>query len=289
MLQRWNKGIAALLAAAAVAIAAPSADADHFKPFSVQEGGIPGAAPNLMTPLGQFNFNYTSTGEQFIVGGDSYAGPGDAFTESGNASVSAWIRNNAAHTAFAPTQLNGIAPGGYGVYALFDITGEADFGGNPNEIKGTFATGTLTLWADPSQDTAFDATSTPTGGTADDVKLADAGLINGESLIRLSQANGDFEGLFLFTLTAAGKLVFVSPDPFYAFLSFAGNTTTLSGDVACDGSIASGSPGPPPDPCISIASGAGNVFFAVAQPASLLLLGGSLLGLVALRRRVFGA
>ena len=296
MWHRIGRGAVAVVGTLVLVFAALPANANHFNPFDVQESGIPGSSPNLMTNLGQFNFNYTNTGIQTItdVGGVSFAGPGDTFVETGSATVSGWINNDVGHTTHSPTQLNGLEPGGYKMYATFTLTGEADFGGNPNEIHGIFDAGTpLTLWVDPLSNTTLDAAGNVTGGGADDFAVALGTLIEGESFIRCAdisatectaapgQALGDFKGLYLFNLTAAGSLIFVNPDPFYAELSFAGNTTTITGDVNCTVDN---------QPCTTVTTGAGNVFLIqVPQPASLLLLGGSLVALGILRRRFFRA
>src|SRR5205085_6428291 len=113
------------------------------------------------------------------------------------------------------SQLNGLSPGGYGIYGLFTVGGSAAPNG-AGGITATFTSLTLDLWADPSQNTTtgFSGTNAVvTGGGAEDALLATYTLVpgQGEAHVFPGLANGDFDSVLNLTLTSLGRSYFISP------------------------------------------------------------------------------
>jgi hypothetical protein len=291
LMQNWLRtALVVSIVATMAVVGIPAAEAAHDAgglPWTVSEGAVPGSAPNTFD-TGHFNFDYKTRGEQVIVGGDSFAGSGDLFTELGTAFVTGYFEPVTHDPIAGGTQLGAFGPTGYRLYATFEIHGESDFTANPGEIQGIFSDGTLSIFLDPASDTVRNADgSAVIDPSGDDLLVGTAFLITGESFVRASLASGDFEGIFAFSRVApTGTAYWSAPNPFHILLNFNGNTTTFSGDVACDPGPAGGT-GAPGDPCISFASGAGQGFFSrVPAPASVALLGLGLLVLGAVRRRI---
>jgi len=131
-----------LMAAGVVAFASVATPA-LAQSFTVQEGAIPGATPNLVN-ADRISFNYAAT----IVQSGAVGSPGNSFTESGFLTKASFANGGSA----VASQLNGLAPGGYGIYGLFTVGGSAAPNG-AGGITATFTSLTLDLWADPSQNT----------------------------------------------------------------------------------------------------------------------------------------
>jgi hypothetical protein len=256
-----------LLAASAVSAALIGTPAMAGPLFTVDEGSVPGTTPNLVE-ADRISFEYHAIIDQTIVGGDGLAGAGDTFIETGFLTKAAF---GSPTGGSVPSQLNAL--GGYRIYGLFTITGEADpFGATG--ILATFQTLTMTLYIDPDQNTILGLPVAgpviPGGVTGDDFAIATFTLNLGEAHVFDSLANGDFDTLLNLTLTPAGQLFFVSPSPFFALENFGGNTQTFN---ITSGDITTG--------FTAIADGGGLELFiaAVPEPASIALFGIGLLGL----------
>ncbi|WP_426954308.1 flocculation-associated PEP-CTERM protein PepA [Muricoccus radiodurans] len=259
----------ALMASVAV-LATTGAPALSAPLFTVNEGSVPGSAQNTLQ-ADRISFNYAGRIVQTINGG-SLAGNDDPFTESGFLTKASYAIGGSA----VPSQLNGFGGGGYGIYGIFNLAGEADplAGGG---IQANFASGSVNLYLDPNQNTTFGFvgnTATAGGTTGDDILLATMTLRVGEAHIFGGLANGDFDTIFNLSLTAAGQAFFVSPNPFFPLENFGGNTQTITGGSLTQSFVAT-------------ATGAGTELFltAVPEPATLALFGAGLLGLGFVQRR----
>lgn len=261
-----------LLAAGAVSAALAGSPALAAPIFNVQEGVVLGSAPNLVTADG-ISFSYAANVNQTVNGG-SLAGADDPFTEYGFLSKASFTLNNVAQAS----QLNAIPIfGGYGLYGLFTIQGEADPGGNPAEIHATFQSLTMTLYLDPLQDTdlALGGGGGPvvTGDTGDDVAVVSYTLAAGSADVRAGLNNGDFDTILNMTLSPTGQAYFTSPNPFFALENFGGNVEVVLGALSLTSSSS-----------VQI-SGGGVELFVVPEPATISLLALGLLGAGVVNRR----
>lgn len=243
--------------------------------FTANEGTVPGAAANTVT-ADRISFNYESRVVQTLVG-PAYDG-NDPFVESGFLTKASFAVGGTA----VPSQLNGLAPTGYGIYGLFTINGTATQVGAG--ITATFTSATLQLFIDPGQNTtlSFAGNTAVAGGTmSDDYLIASYTLSVGEAHVFGGLANGDFDTILNLTLSNNGTLqdgqsFFSSPLPFYSLENFGGNTETITGASLTSSFVAS-------------LTGAGTELFVAQVPEpetyALMLAGLGALGFVARRRR----
>jgi hypothetical protein len=221
--------------------------------FKVEEGVVAGVPASNILTVDSFDFSYTATINQTIVGAFDFVG--DNFTEDGNFTVSSFKNGIATPGQFLNAPAIG---GGYGFLGDFSASGSAGIVGT--NIQANFATFDINMYIDADQNGVGDAL------------LGTASLITGEAHIFGGLANGDFEAVLLFTPTAFGETYFFDPSPFYINMNFAGNTTTVEGASLTESFVAG-------------VDGSGNAFFTVPEPGSIALLGIGLLGMSRLGRK----
>ena len=226
-----------------------------FEDFTIDEGSVAGANDVEVTG-DKLNGGYTellTINADFTFDTVAYGTMGQLFSNDGTVNV--------------PTQMScGIAPQCYNLYFLFEASG--------NVAGNTFtgATGSFSLYIDPSQDSTFAFSGgggdpvTVTDAANDDYLIATATTI--ESLIGLVGDPGAFDFVWSdFTLTAAGELYFIDPDPFHVRIVVDGDFDEFPiapGDIRLTGDVSA-------------------VF--VPEPGTLAIFGLGMLGLGLARRR----
>lgn len=273
-----------LVAGAALSSLMGATSAYAFPAFQVHEGAISGTPSNTVA-ADRLSYAYGAKIVQSVTGGDGLAGSGDVFREAGYLSFSSYASNSGNVSAY----LNSFGTPGYQLYATFVITGETDYGAGNNLIRANFSTVSLNLYADVSSNTRLGTTGTTMSGgsqvnftrtnSSDDVLLGSATLAQGEANIYNGLASGDFGVALLLSLNSAGKNLFNVPSNFYTYMHVNGTTSTpTNGPALLFGGV-------------SNISGGGTITFSntpsavVAEPGSVLLLGGGLLAMYASSRR----
>jgi hypothetical protein len=275
-MKSFKKNVGSLLTAGTFGALLASGSAFAAPLFQVQES-VAGGQANVVT-ADRISFEYHAVIDQTITGG-SLAGNDDPFTEHGFLTKAAF---GSPTGGSIPSQLNALAPGGYGMYGLFTITGEADplnpadpLGGG---IQANFNNLTMTLFIDPGQDTVLALSGAgpvvPGGSVGDDFAIINFTLSAGEAHIFGGLANGDFDTLLNVSLTPQGQAYFIDPVPFFPLENFGGNTETFTGGSLTESFVAT-------------ADGGGIELFQnqIPEPGTLALLGLGIMGMGFINRR----
>lgn len=248
------KQIAKMLACSAfVVVGSFGAPAYAFLTFTVQEAGIPGSSSNMFVADqigGQYVERVTLTGA-------------NTFQTRAIFDVGAFFL---AGTAQSPTQLNGLEPAGYKLYATFDAAGTFNTVGPVTTFSGV--SGSATLFADRDSNTTKTLGATAAdpiifANNSDDFILGSTStLTDGKGRFDSSVINnGDFKLIFTnFGLTGppgGGDGFFIAPRPFYLVVDINGNFRQF----------------PVGTPSSQTTDGSANVFFAVPEPGSVALVG----------------
>lgn len=236
----------------------PTAHADAFLPFTVNEGGIPGTPTNTFV-AGKLTGLYT---EQLSIAADNsikFDGIADwsGFGDTNGSGISGVFLNS-------PETF-----GGYRLYAIF--SGEGQF--NSANQTFTITNQSFEIWADSNSDTAKSFVGSGgdginISGDSDDILIGTASnLTVGWGI---AGTPGAFDAIWDdFSLTADGKLYFTSPDPFYVVVE-------ANGDFDQDTFMSGGN---------FEVTGDLSAAFKVPEPSTLALLGIACLGLGMSRRK----
>lgn len=271
-----RSALASALLAGGVALST-SAFALNPLQFTVSESTVPGVAAPVTVVADAINGNYT----EVFTAAPTSATTGN-FATSAQFLANSFVINFETTGDVVPTNLNGVAPAGYRLYATFEALGTYSITGTT--VNFTAGSGNIDIYIDPNSDTtrtlpAVGGGGVTLGNNADDYRIGfSTSLIGGDGNgTNATNASGNFELIFnQFTLTTGdlsgapgtqnGDTYFIAPRPFHLVLDINGNFRTF---------VVGGT---------DLINGSANAFFT-PEPGSIALAGLALVGIAAVGTR----
>ena len=213
MVMKFNTIVKSL--ALTAGLAASFTSSAEFLDFTVDESVYSQGESSITAD--KFNGSYF---EELVFDGTG------GFTTGAFANLTSLVANEA--TTPVNNSVLGVNVGGigYNLYAVLTASGTA----NAAETEFYATTATFSLYIDPSFDTSSDDTlnGTVTDVSGDDILIGSASAVT-NAYGQYDNGTGNFNFDFTdFALTAEGELYFVSPEPFYSYVTVNGDFDTLA-------------------------------------------------------------